>query len=60
MPGCEKQPSANQADGIKNAFDSRPNEGICDAGEDIGDAVKDAGRGIKNTSENLKDAVQDK
>jgi hypothetical protein len=59
MPGCEKKPSVNRTDGLKDAFDARPNEGIRDAGEDIGDAAKDAGRGIKNAGENLKDAVED-
>jgi len=60
MPGCGEKSSVNQTDGIKDAFDARPNEGLRDAGEDIGDAVKDAGRGIKNAGENLKDAVEDK
>ncbi len=59
VPGCGEKPNANHADGIKDALDARPNEGLRDAGEYIGDAVKDAGRGIKKTGENLKDAVQD-
>jgi hypothetical protein len=45
--------NGNQRDGVKDAFDSRPNEGLRDAGENLGEAVEDAGRGIK-------DAVNDK
>jgi len=59
IPGCGETPNANQADGIKDAFDARSHEGIRDAGEDLDDAVKDAGKGIKNVGENLKDAVVD-
>jgi hypothetical protein len=58
--GCGEKPNANQANGINDALDARPNEGLRDAGEHFGEAVKDAGAGIKQTGENLKDAVQDK
>lgn len=51
VPACD-QKATNQKDGFKDALDSRPNEGVRDAGEDAGDAVKDAGRDIK-------DAVKD-
>ncbi len=47
LPACERKPNADRADGIKDAFDARPHEGILDAGEDVGDAVKDAGRAAK-------------
>ncbi|MBA4018222.1 MAG: hypothetical protein C0483_13700 [Pirellula sp.] len=46
LPACD-QKSNNQKDGVKDALDTRSNEGIRDAGEDAGDAVKDAGRDIK-------------
>ena len=48
LPACEQKSNVNRTDGVKDAFDARPNEGIRDAGEDIGDAVKDAGRDIKD------------
>ena len=51
VPACG-QTNSNQADGINDAFDNRPNEGLRDAGEDIGDAVKDAGRDIKDAATN--------
>ena len=53
LPACDQKSNTNQKDGVKDALDARPNEGIRDAGEDTGDAVKDAGRDIK-------DAVKDK
>jgi hypothetical protein len=52
LPACEQKGNANRTDGIKDALDARPNEGIRDAGEDIGHAVKDAGRDIKNAVKN--------
>ncbi len=60
IPGCGEKPNANQTDGVKDALDARPNEGIRDAGEHMGAAVKDAAEGIKHTGEKLKDAVEDK
>lgn len=52
LSACEKQPGANRTDGVRDAFDARPNEKARDAGEDIADGVKDAGR-------DLKEAVKD-
>jgi hypothetical protein len=52
LSACEQKGNANRTDGIKDALDARPNEGIRDAGEDIGHAVKDAGRDIKNAVKN--------
>ncbi|MBA3481945.1 MAG: hypothetical protein H0T51_09035 [Pirellulales bacterium] len=48
LPACEQKSNVNQTDGLKDAFDARPQEGIRDAGEQIGEAVKDAGRDIKD------------
>lgn len=62
MPACEQKPvhNSNSKDGIKDAFDNRPNEEVRDAVEDAGDAVRDAGRetkdAIKEAGEDLKDA----
>ena len=53
LPACEQQPNANKTDGIKDAFDARPNEEMRDLGEDIGKAAKDIGGDIK-------DAVKEK
>ena len=47
LAACEQKSNVNQTDGLKDAFDARPQEGIRDAGEQIGEAVKDAGRDIK-------------
>ena len=52
IPACEQKPNLNRTDGIKDALDARPNEGIRDAAEDIGHAVKDAGRDIKKAVKN--------
>jgi len=49
LSACEQNSNVNQSDGIKDAFDARPHEGIRDAGEHFGEAVKDAGRDIKNS-----------
>jgi hypothetical protein len=49
LPACNPQkPIVDQKDGIKDALDSRPNEGLRDAGEDVQDAVKDVGKGVKD------------
>ena len=62
VPACEQKPvhTPNSKDGIKDAFDNRPNEEVRDAVEDAGDAVRDAGRetkdAIKEAGEDLKDA----
>jgi len=48
LPACEQRSNVNQTDGLRDAFDSRPHEGVRDAGEQIDAAVKDAGRDIKN------------
>ena len=48
LPACEQTSNVNETDGLKDAFDARPQEGIRDVGEQVGEAVKDAGRGIKN------------
>lgn len=48
LPACEQKANLNQTDGVKDAFDARPQEGIRDAGEQVGEAVTDAGRDIKN------------
>jgi hypothetical protein len=50
--GCEQKSTFNRTDGVKDALDARPNEGLRDAGEDMGRAAKEAGREIKNTVEN--------
>ena len=53
LPACEQRSNVNRTDGVKDAFDARPNEEIRDAVEEVGEAVKDAGRDIK-------DAINDK
>jgi hypothetical protein len=52
LPACEQTSNVNQTDGVKDALDVRPNEGIRDAGEEIGNAVKDAGGDIKDAVNN--------
>jgi hypothetical protein len=52
LPACNRDGNVNQADGVKDALDVRPNEELRDAGEAVGDAIKDAGK-------DLKDAVND-
>lgn len=49
--GCEDKPKSI-GERIEDGLDTRPNEGLKDAGEDIKDAVEDAG-------DELKDAVKD-
>lgn len=51
LPACEQKANLNEPDGVKDAFDARPQEGLRDAGEQIGEAVKDAGREIKDAVE---------
>jgi hypothetical protein len=53
LPACDQRPNGNQKDGIKDALDVRPNEGVRDLGEDVGKAAKEIGSDIK-------DAVKDK
>jgi hypothetical protein len=48
VPACDKTANVNRTDGIKDALDARPSEGIRDAGEDIGHAAKEVSRDIKN------------
>lgn len=50
MASCEKDRSVKE--GVNDALDRRPAEGIKDAAEDAKDAVKDA-------AEDTKDAVKD-
>lgn len=52
LGACEQKPNLNQTNGVKDALDARPNEGIRDAGEDVGRAVQEAGRDIKNAVKN--------
>jgi hypothetical protein len=52
VSACEQKGGANRTDGIKDALDARPHEGIRDAGEDIEHAVKDVGRDIKSAVKN--------
>ena len=47
VTGCEKKPKT-LGEKIQDGLDTRPNEKIKDAGEDIKDAVKDAGDGVKD------------
>ena len=48
---CEQKPAnLNQKDGVKDAFDARPNEELRDAGEDVGDAAKDLGKDLKDAA----------
>ncbi len=51
LPSCERTPNIDRADGIKDAFDARPHEGVRDAGEDVGNAVRDAGRAAKDAAD---------
>ena len=52
LPACEQKPAnVNQKDGIKDALDTRPNEGLRDAGEDVQDAAKDVGKDLKDAAE---------
>jgi len=48
FPACDQQPNANKKDGIKDAFDTRPNEEMRDLGEGAEKAAKDVGRDLKN------------
>jgi len=48
IPACDQQPNSNQKDGIKDAFDTRPNEELRDLGEGVEKATKDVGRDLKN------------
>lgn len=50
LPACNR--NSNQADGVKDALDARPNEELRDAGESVGDAVKDAGKDLKDAVNN--------
>ncbi|RBP47451.1 hypothetical protein DES53_101248 [Roseimicrobium gellanilyticum] len=50
MTSCERDKSLKE--GVDDALDRRPAEGLKDAGEDVKDAVKDA-------AEETKDAVKD-
>ena len=52
LSACDQNANLNRTNGMKDALDARPNEGIRDAGEEIGHAVKDAGRDIKNAVKN--------
>ena len=53
LPSCVQKNGDNKTDGLKDAFDARPNEKMRDLGEDLGKAGKDVGR-------DLKDAVKEK
>jgi hypothetical protein len=60
LSACEKKTAGEKvADKVGDALDSRPNEKLKDAGEDIKDAAKDAGNGIKDAAGEVKDAAQD-
>jgi len=48
VPACDQNSNVNQKDGVKDALDARPNEGVRDAAEDAGDAVRDAGHDAKD------------
>jgi hypothetical protein len=51
FPACEQKPTnVNHKDGVKDAFDARPNEGLRDAGEDVQDAAKDVGKDLKDAA----------
>lgn len=55
---CEDRPKT-LGEKIEDGLDTRPNEGLKDAGEDIQDGVKDAGEGIKDAANETKEAVKD-
>jgi hypothetical protein len=55
---CEDRPKT-LGEKIEDGLDTRPNEGLKDAGEDVQDGVKDAGEGIKDAANETKDAVKD-
>jgi hypothetical protein len=49
--GCKKKPETlgeKIEDKVKDATDSRPNEKVKDAAEDVRDGVKDAARDVKD------------
>lgn len=49
--GCDKKPETlgeKVEDKVKDATDSRPNEKVKDAAEDVRDGVKDAARDVKD------------
>ena len=48
LASCDGKPNLDRTDGVKDAFDARPHEGIRDAGEDVGEAAEDAGRAAKD------------
>jgi hypothetical protein len=48
LPACEQKPNINQTNGLRDAIDARPQEGLRDAGEQVGEAVMDAARDFKN------------
>lgn len=48
LPACEQPRNANEKDGLKDAFDTRPNEKLRDMGENMEKATKDFGSDVKN------------
>jgi hypothetical protein len=51
FPACEQKPAnVNPKDGVKDALDTRPNEGVRDAAEDVQDAAKDVGKDLKDAA----------
>ena len=47
LTSCERKPKTI-GEKIDDALDTRPNEKIKDAGEDLKDAAKDAGEAVKD------------
>jgi hypothetical protein len=48
LSACDKNSNSNRTDGVKDAFDTRPNEKIRDAGEEVSEGVQDAAKDLKD------------
>ncbi|MCU0795623.1 MAG: hypothetical protein MUF31_06770 [Akkermansiaceae bacterium] len=46
-------------EGVNDALDRRPGEGVRDAVEDAGDAAEDIGESVEDAAEEVGDAVND-
>jgi hypothetical protein len=62
VAACDEKPKTlpeKVEDKVKDGLDTRPNEKLKDAGEDLKDAAKDAKEGVKDAAKDTKDAVKD-
>ena len=62
LTGCEKKPETamdNAAEAVGDATDTRENEGMKDAMEDMKDAAADASDAMSDAAEDAGDAMSD-